>query len=169
MKLWVCTTKSFLHKLSETVSGKLICMLVFLNRALTGLQFSVVTDLLQWENAHLRWPLARWRSVHINMTRSRRPLSCHSSTAITSCFSMIMHGPMVQGSVHKSWKLKMSQFIHGLHTQTCHPLSMFGMLWIDVYNHMFQFPPISSNFSDNIPQVTINSLIKSMRRRCRTA
>jgi hypothetical protein len=24
---------------------------------------------------------------------------------------------------------------------------MFGMLWIDVYNSVFQFPPISSNFA----------------------
>ena len=39
--------------------------------------------------------------------------------------------PVLQGSVHSSWKLKTSQFLHGQHThQTCHPLSMFGMLWI---------------------------------------
>ena len=63
--------------------------------------------------------------------RSRGPLSSHSSTTITSCFRRIMHGSMSQGSVHNSWKLKMSHFFHGLHTyQTCHPLSMFGMLWI---------------------------------------
>jgi hypothetical protein len=57
---------------------------------------------------------------------------------------MIIHGPMLQGSVQNSWKLKMSQFFHGLHTQTGHPLSMFGMLWIDVYDSVFQLPPISS-------------------------
>jgi hypothetical protein len=45
----------------------------------------------------------------------------------------------------------MSQFFHGLHThQTCHPLSMFGMLWIDVYDSVFQFPPISSNFTQTL-------------------
>ncbi len=82
------------------------------------------------------------------MTRSWGPLLCHSSTTITSCCSMIMHGPMLQGSVHNSWKLKTSQFLHGQHThRTCHPLSMFGMLWICVYNSMFQFLPISSNFT----------------------
>jgi hypothetical protein len=53
---------------------------------------------------------------------------------------------------------------------------MFGMLWIDMYDGMFQFPPISRNFTqphtaieeewNNIPQATINSLINSMRRRC---
>ena len=70
------------------------------------------------------------------------------SSTISSCFSIILHGPMSQGSVHNSCKLKMSQFFPDLHThQTCHPLSMFGMLWIDVYDSMFQFPPISRNFA----------------------
>ncbi len=69
-------------------------------------------------------------------------------TTITLCCSMIMHGPMLQGSVHNSWKLKTSQFLHGQHTYpTCHPLSMFGMLWIGVYNSVFQFLPISSNIA----------------------
>ncbi len=82
------------------------------------------------------------------VTRSWGPLLCHSSTTITSCCSMIMHGPMLQGSVHNSWKLKTSQFFYGQHThRTCHPLSMFGMLWIGVYNSVFQFLPISSNFT----------------------
>ncbi len=59
-----------------------------------------------------------------------------------------MHGPMLQGSVRNSWKLKTSQFLHGQHTHwTCHPLSMFGMLWIGVYDSVFQFLPISSNFT----------------------
>ncbi len=82
------------------------------------------------------------------VTRSWGPLLCHSSTTITSCCSMIMHGPMLQGSVHHSWKLKRSQFLHGQHThRTCHPLSMFGMLWIGVYDSMLQFLTISSNFA----------------------
>ncbi len=67
---------------------------------------------------------------------------------ITSCYSMIMHGPMLQGSVHNSWKLKTSQFLHGQHThRTCHPLSMFRRLWIGVSDRVFQFLPISSNFT----------------------
>ncbi len=38
---------------------------------------------------------------------------------------------ILQGSVHNSWKLKTSQFLHGQHNhRTCHPLSMFGMIWI---------------------------------------
>ncbi len=67
---------------------------------------------------------------------------------ITSCCSIMMHGPMLQGSVHNSWKLKPSQFLHGQHThRTCHPSSVFGMLWIGVYDSVFQFLPISSNFT----------------------
>ncbi len=55
-------------------------------------------------------------------------------------FSMIIQ--------HNSWKLKTSQFLHGQHThRICHPLSMFGMLWIGVYDSVFQFLPISSNFA----------------------
>ncbi len=89
---------------------------------------------------------------------------CHSSTTIYSCCSMIMHSPVLQGSVHNSWKLKTSQFLHGQHThRKCHPLSMFGVLWIGVYDSVFQFLPISSNFAQplkeewtNIPQATIN-------------
>ncbi len=78
------------------------------------------------------------------VTRSWGPLSCHSSATITSCYSMIMHSSMMQGSVHNSWKLKTSQLLHGLHShQTYHPLSMFGMLLISV----FQFMPVSSNFA----------------------
>ncbi len=41
----VCIIKEFLHKLSETVSGKLICMLVILTGVLIWLQFVIVTDL----------------------------------------------------------------------------------------------------------------------------
>ena len=79
-----------------------------------------------------------------SVTRSWGPLSCHSSVAITSYFSSIMHRPISQASVQK---LKMSQFFHGLYThQTCPPLSMFGMLWIDVYDSGFQFPPYPATF-----------------------
>ncbi len=44
--------------------------------------------------------------------------------------------------------LKTSQFLHDQHThRTCHPLDMFGMLWIGEYDSVFQFLPISSNFA----------------------
>ena len=51
-------------------------------------------------------------------------------------------------------ELKMSQFFHGLHThQTCHPLSMFGMLWINVFDSVFQFLPIFSNFVQPLKRI----------------
>ncbi len=108
------------------------------------------------------------------VTRSWGPLLCHSFTTITSCCSMIMHGPMLQRSVHISWKLKTSQFLNGQHThQTCHPLSMFGMLWIDVYDsvsvpaniNQLRIETIEEKWT-NIPQATINNLTNSMWRRC---
>ena len=92
----------------------------------------------------------QWTQLHfvdgnLNVTRFWGPLLCHSSATITSCFSMIIHVPVSHGSVHNSWKLKMSHFFHT--QQTCHPLSMFGVLWTNVYDSGFQFRPISSNFT----------------------
>ncbi len=98
--------------------------------------------------AHLHARRPHWGLDHDTVTGSWGPFLCHSSTTITSCCSMIMHGPMLQGYLHNSWKLKTSQFLHGQHThRTCHPLSMFGMLWIGVYDSVFQFLPISNNFT----------------------
>ncbi len=83
------------------------------------------------ENEHRCILLMAFWMHRETVTRSWGPLLCHSSTTITSCWSMIMHGLMLQGSLHNSWKLKTSQFLHGQQThRTCHPLSMFGMLWI---------------------------------------
>ncbi len=177
----VCITKEFLHKLSETVSRKLICMLVVLIGVSTWLQFVVVTDLsgqmltfeavwhfgevfsswinpgfhcteqmadsvygIVWVSGLLmstlwiEWPMVVvglwYEQVYVmdnehrcillmafwmhrdTVMRSWGSLLCHSSTTITSCCSMIMHGPMLQGSVHNSWKMKISQFLHGQHT-----------------------------------------------------
>ena len=50
------------------------------------------------------------------------------------------------------------------------PLSMFGMLWIDVYDSMFQFPPISSKFAQRLKmssttfQSTVNAVIVKWKR-----
>jgi hypothetical protein len=72
----------------------------------------------------------------------------------------------------------MSQFFNALHThQTYHPLSMFGMLWINVYDSVFQFLPISSDFAQPLKRsgttfhrTTITSLINSMQKEmCRAA
>jgi hypothetical protein len=96
-------------------------------------------------------------------------LLCHSSAAITSCFSRIMHGHMSQGSLHNSWKLKISQFFHGLHAhQTCQSLIMFGQFWIvkqrvPVPAKIQQVRTAMEEERDNISQATINSLINSMQ------
>ncbi len=89
------------------------------------------------------------------VTRSWGPLLCHSSTTINSCCCMIMHGPMLQGSVHNSWKLKTSQFLNGQHShRTCHSLSMFGMVLIGVYNSAFQcqYPATSHSHCRGVDQ-----------------
>ncbi len=77
--------------------------------------------------------------------RSWGPLLCHSSTTITSCCSMIMHGPMLQGSVHNSWKLKTSVFLHGQHThRTCHPcLGPSGSAYTTACSCSCQYPATS--------------------------
>ncbi len=99
------------------------------------------------------------------VTRSWGPLLCHSSTTITSCCSMIMHGPMLQGSVHNSWKLKTSQF-----------MSPIEHVWDALDRLIRKRVPVPSNIQQlrtdikeewtNIPQATINNLINSMGRSC---
>ncbi len=209
----VCIIKEFLHKLLEAVSGKLICMLIFLIRVSTWLQFVIVTDLswimltfdgvwhfgevfssrmnpgfhcigqmvdsvygIMWVSGLLMstfWierpmvVVGLWYGQAYVMDNEHRCILLMAfwmhryhdeilrpivvpfiPTTITSCCSMIMHGLMLQVSVHNSWKLKTSQFLYGQHThRTCHSLSMFGMLWIGVYDSVFQFLPISSNFT----------------------
>ncbi len=82
------------------------------------------------------------------VTRSLGPLLCLSPTTIHLMLQHDKARPHVSRICTHSWKLKTSQFLHGQHThRTCHPLSMFGMLWIGVYDSVFQFLPISSNFT----------------------
>ncbi len=123
-------TFTFMHLADAFIQSDLHCMQV------TVLHF--ISSCFPWEWNH-DIGIASAMLYH---------LSYRKTTTITSCCSMIMHGPMLQGSVHNSWKLKTSQFLHGQHThRTCHPLSMFGMLWIGVYDSVFQFLPISRNFT----------------------
>ncbi len=108
--------------------------------------------------SRMLWTLMAFWMHRDTVTSSWGPLLCHSSTTITSCCSMIMHGPMLQRSVLKSWKLKISQFLHGQHThRTCHPWSMFGMLWIGVNDSVLQFLPISSNFTQPLKRSGLTS------------
>ena len=102
-------------------------------------------------------------------------LLCHSSTTITSCCSMKMYGPMLQGSEHSSWQLKTSQFLHGQHL-TGH-VTHWACLGYDTYTiRIWQRVPVPANIQQLrtaideewaiIPQATINNLINSMWRRC---
>ncbi len=81
-----------------------------------------------------------------NMTRSCGPLLCHSSMNITSCCSMIMHCPMLQGSVHNSWKLKTSQFLHGQQSPGMSPIEH---VWDALDRRIRQRVPVLAN----IPQL----------------
>jgi hypothetical protein len=70
------------------------------------------------------------------VTRSWGQLSCHSSAAIPSCFSMIMDGPLSQGSVHNSWKLKISLFFHDLYThKNLTPTHCWVFVYFDYFLH----------------------------------
>ena len=73
------------------------------------------------------------------------PLSCHSSASITSCFSIIHPCHKDLYTTPGGWKCPRSSMACIL--TRCHPLSWFGMLWINMYDSVFQFPPISSNFA----------------------
>ncbi len=62
---------------------------------------------------------------------------------------------------------KTSQFLHGQHIhRTCPPLGMFGMFWIGVYDSMFQFLPISSNFTQPLKRSGTTSHRPQSTRRC---
>lgn len=82
-------------------------------------------------------------------------LKCHSSTIITSCCRTIMHSLMLQRSLHDPWKLKTFLFpSHGQHThQTCQLVSIFGLLWTGIFNSVFQFLPILSNFTHLLKRI----------------
>ncbi len=62
------------------------------------------------------------------VSRSWGPMLCHSSMTITSCCSMMMHGSLLQGSVHNSWKLKTSQFLHGQHNHRTNLQSLCNLI-----------------------------------------
>ena len=95
---------------------------------------------LEWANAHIRWHLARWRGA-LFMDEQSWTVFTVQGWWQTVCVASFIHNhqlmlqhdnsPMLQGSTDNSWKLKTSQFLHGQHShRTCHPLSMFGMVWI---------------------------------------
>jgi hypothetical protein len=58
---------------------------------------------------------------------------------------MILHDIMSQRTVHNSWKMKMSQFFNGLLYSPY--MSPIEHIRIEVYDSVFQFTPVSSNFA----------------------
>ena len=168
---------------------------------------------LKWANAHLRWPLASWRSVlftdespfQLYRTDGRRSIWRRVGEwfADVNIVNRVPHGGvMVWAGISYGHRKQLhfingnfnaqryndeilrsivvpflrrhhlkfqhdnarrhvasicTQFLEAEHFavlpwpaysyQTCHPLSMFGMLWIDMYDRVFQFPPISSIFT----------------------
>ncbi len=86
------------------------------------------------------------------MTWSWGPLLCHSSTTITSCCSMIMHGPMLQGSVHNSWKLKTSQLLLPGHVTHCACLGCSGSAYTTAFSSSCQYLATSHSHSREVDQ-----------------
>ncbi len=97
--------------------------------------------------------MAFWMPWWDTVMRAWGPLLCHSSTSITSCCSMIMHGPMFQGSVYNSWKLKTSQFLHGQHTHwACHPLNRNSNTLSYTRSSFCQYPATSHSHWRGVDQ-----------------
>ncbi len=77
------------------------------------------------------------------VTRSWGPVLCHSSTSITSCCSMIMHGPMLQGSVHNSRTSSCMASILTGHVTHWACLGCSGSAYTTVCSSSFQYPATS--------------------------
>ncbi len=90
------------------------------------------------------------------VTRSWGLLLCHSSTTITSCFSMIMHWPMLQGSVHnsRSWKHPSSCMASILSGHVTHWafLGCSGSTYTTVCSNSCQYPVTSHNHWKGVDQ-----------------
>ncbi len=120
----------------------------------------------QWTRLHFECTEIPWRDPEAHCCAIPPRESPHVAASI-------MHGPMLQGSVHNSWKLKTSQFLNGQHTPDMSPIEH---VWDALDRRIRQHVPVPANIQQhcttieeegtNIPQATINNLINSMRRRC---
>ncbi len=102
-----------------------------------------------------------------NVMRSWGPLLCHSSTTITSCCSMIMHGPMLARICTQFLE---AENIPVLAWPAYSPdMSPIEHVWDALDRRIRQRVLVPANIQKlrtNIPQATINNLINSMWRRC---
>ncbi len=108
------------------------------------------------------------------VTRSWGPLLCNSSTTITSCCSMIMHGPYV---VRICTQFLEDENIPVLAWLAYSPdMSPIEHVWDALDQRIRQCVPVPANIQQlrtaieekwtNISLATNNNLINSMRRRC---
>ncbi len=107
------------------------------------------------------------------VTRSWDPLLCYSSTTITSMLHDNARSTCCKYlyTIPGSWKHP--SFLNGQHThRTCQPFEHIVMLWIGVYDSVFQFLSIYSNFAQPLKRCGPHSTghnqqpDHSMQRRC---
>lgn len=131
--VFVCAISRDVVKIERRIVVRVVSVLWSIERSMRiphtwpmvaeGLWHGQVYDM----NEDHRWILLMTFRIHkYTMTRSWGPLLCYTFKNITSYCSML------QQSECNSWKT--SQFLHGQHTnRTCHPLCIFGTLWIGVF------------------------------------
>ncbi len=104
------------------------------------------------------------------MTRSWGPLLCHSSTTITSCCSMIMHGRVARICTQFLEAENIPVFAWPAYSPDISPIEH---VWDALDRRIRQRVPVPAKLHTaieeewtNIQQATINNLINSMWRRC---
>ncbi len=100
LKQSVCITKKFLHKLSETVSGKLICVLVVLIGVSTWLQFVVVTDL----SGQCSHSMASWHFGEVSSSRMNPGFHCTGQMA-DSVYGVVWVSGLLMSTLWIEWPM----------------------------------------------------------------
>ncbi len=99
------------------------------------------------------------------------PLRDPEAHCCAPCCSMIMHGPMLERSVHNSWKLKTSVIACPAYSPD---MSLIEHVWDALDWRIRQRVPVPANIQhshwrgvdQHYTHATINNLINSMQRRC---
>ncbi len=164
----VCITKECLHKLSETISGKLICMLVVLIRVSTWLQFVVVTDL----SGQMLTFDGVWHFGEVFSSRMNPGFHCTGQMADR----VLQHDNAWPYVARICTQFLEAENIPVLAWPVYSPdMSPIEHVWDALDRRVRQRVPVPANIQQlrtaieeewtNIPQATINNLINSMRRR----